>query len=111
MTEQSKKQVEQLIQHWLRINELFESHCELTKCSPDSPMWCGIFSMFEAYEKLVEQQVNDEFKWISWYIYENACGERKFEAKASEAKEPKPIETIEDLFELLEEQEKCNEFS
>ena len=49
----------------------------------------------------VMQKIGDDSNWLDWFIFENDCGEKAMEAGYD--KNLKPIKTIDDLIELIEE--------
>jgi hypothetical protein len=40
---------------------------------------------------------------VTWFAWDNYFGESKLEARASNWKNPRPIETLEDLLDLVED--------
>lgn len=93
------------IEHFIRLyedrNGLLDDFQSLFGVSDDSRVF-ELFSMLDDYMlTLLEEVIGDDDKWVEWYIYENDCGGRGFEAGYDGIK--KPINSVDDLVELIRE--------
>lgn len=68
----------------------------------DNPLFEATWKMFDLYVSATSQLIGDESAWLSWFIYENACGKKEFEATAGTGAKKKKIKTIADLVSLIE---------
>lgn len=68
----------------------------------DYPAWNVSWTIFSKYIELTEQKIGDDFSWLNWFIYDNDCGKKAFEAKASSWKVRRKIRTAKDLARLIE---------
>jgi hypothetical protein len=82
-----------------KMNQLFGI---LSDCKAMLPFWV----QFDSYLKVLSELVGDKDKWIEWYIFENDCGKKAFEAGYD--KKLKPIKTASQLVQLIEEGIKRN---
>jgi len=65
--------------------------------NPDGNVQTRFWQLFESYTKLVAIQVGDDFKWLEWFLYDNDCGKKAMEARASSWKKHRKIRTVKDL--------------
>ena len=56
--------------------------------------------VFDSYITLIAIQVGDHGEWIKWFLWENDCGQKAFEAGYDQ--QTKPIKNLFDLLELIE---------
>lgn len=73
----------------------------------DFPIWEEAWKTYDAYLAGISREIGDRDipgrgTWLRWFIYENQCGRRAFEAKADAWKELRPIRTARDLARLIE---------
>lgn len=74
--------------------EIFRNH--------DFPLWEESWKTYEAYLAAIAREIGDSDGWLHWFIYDNAGGRRRFEAKAAAWSTPRPIRSARDLVRLLE---------
>jgi len=84
------------------IINLYDSLYEMYNCSPESKAVKVIFETFEKYTRSVSIIVGDEFDWLEWYIYDNECGKKGLQAKASSWKKERKIKNVKDLLDIIE---------
>jgi hypothetical protein len=68
--------------------------------SADSEFIDEIWTMFDLYIKNTEMLLEDEFNFLSWYIFDNECGERELTCKIKNGAEFK-IKTIKQLLNAI----------
>lgn len=65
--------------------------------------WEGRFGYLAGISREIgDRDIPGRGTWLRWFIYENQCGRRAFEAKADAWKELRPIRTARDLARLIE---------
>lgn len=55
----------------------------------------------DAYINLLEKSFDDNFQWISWFIFENDFGRKGMEAKGSSDKKLTKIKTVRQLYNIM----------
>jgi hypothetical protein len=73
----------------------------------DFPLWEEAWKTYDTYLAAISREIGDPHipghgTWLHWFIYDNQCGRRAFEAKAASWKERRPIRTPRDLARLIE---------
>lgn len=96
-----KEEIEKFIKIYKKREKLLDNLQELFGFSDDSSVYKTLFEQEEYMLDLLEEVLQDDDKWIEWYIYENDCGDRGFEAGYDGMK--KPINSVDDLVELIRE--------
>ncbi len=84
-------------------NETWDDFEKITMASPESPLFNSIWRIFEKYVDMLSKLIDDDFNWLSWYIYENDCGKNELEAKNSSQKKMHKIKNTKQLLNLIEE--------
>ena len=96
-----KNKIQKYIDQHKKIEELIDSSSELFGFSDGSKFYDYIFEIDNYMMQEVMQKIGDDSNWLDWFIFENDCGEKAMEAGYD--KNLKPIKTIDDLIELIEE--------
>lgn len=55
----------------------------------------------DAYINLLEKSFDDNFQWISWFIFENDFGRKEMEARGSSDKKLTKIKTVKQLYKIM----------
>lgn len=68
-----------------------------------SPLWKGCYGLFDLYTaQLAARLGGNADTWLSWFIYDNDCGENAFKATHDSRTHPAcPIRNLKDLSRLL----------
>lgn len=102
----SKKSDIQLLTEYIdaikKVNSAWESFHPVIGDDPESPICRGLYILNEVCLKAVSEILGDECDWIDWFIWENDCGEKGYEAGFKD--NLKKIKTIEDLYGLIKEE-------
>jgi hypothetical protein len=61
----------------------------------------------QEYVKILSVRWEDQFNWIDWFIWENACGKNKLGVKLDDWDEYKEITTVEELADLFWGEKEC----
>ena len=100
MSEQEKiKLIEDLVGHYKKTRELFDGLEEYVSLV-ETKVWDTYWLMFDSYLETVAKIIGDDFGSISWFIWENDCGARKFEVITEHGVKTN-ICSIEDLVKYL----------
>lgn len=95
-----------ILEAWLKryhdADRAWEQLREATHASPECAIFCAMFGVFDAYTDEIARRVGDNDAWLDWFLWENAAGNRGFEAKASGWAEARKISTAMDLALLIE---------
>jgi uncharacterized protein YllA (UPF0747 family) len=91
------RKIESVIRHYKNLEK------ESKKLSVVFPEWHssdlyeGIYSIVDTLIDEVSKSIEDNFEWLSWFIYENKCGKKGFEANG------KKIRTVAQLVKVIDE--------
>ncbi len=66
----------------------------------ESPLFAQLFATEDLALTYLKKLIGDEYDWLDWFIYENDCGKKGYEA--GEKGNLKPVKTIEDILEIIE---------
>ena len=95
-----KEAVEKFIKIYKQKELLLDKLQELFGFTDSVMLYDTLFAMENFSIELVEEIVDDKGKWIEWFVYENDCGEKEYEAGLFD--HLKKIKTVDDLLELIE---------
>jgi hypothetical protein len=99
-TKEKIKLVSDLVKHYQELNKTFDQLDSLFGGNCESKFFSAIWSAFDAYADTVELAIDDSFKSVNWFIYDNDCGkrglEREFGGKSFK------IKTVNDLIKYIE---------
>lgn len=96
-----KSRIEECIKQFQEIETLYDDCYKLLGCDPESKFFTILYNTHTKYVKTLSESINDDFNWIDWYIWENDCGKKEYEAKASKWKKEKKIKNVEDLVNII----------
>ena len=102
------EQLDKIIFHYRQIESSFDAVYEVGFLDYDSPFVNNIWQSFEGMLDIIEKQLDTT--WISWFIFENRCGEKELRAQTGSMKKLKTIKTTKDLAQLILEDSKDKEF-
>ena len=92
------KETVRLYKHLYRMQEkadkIFGSCC-------GSPLLDPFWQLFDKYVELVEANIGDEHRMLSWYIIENECG--KVDLSAWLHGKSIDVQTVKDLIKVIDE--------
>lgn len=82
--EMSLKEKEASVLKWNAVtlsylNEV-EKLIQLVGASVESPLLTALYTLYDEYTGSVQRELNDEFKWLDWYVWDNEMGAKKLEA-------------------------------
>jgi hypothetical protein len=99
--EDKKKRIENLIDSYKKLESSFEDIFKIFGSGViESELWESVYKSFDMYSNLVSEITGDKDEWITWYIYDNSCGEKGY--TAGYHSNVKPIKNIDDLVDLIE---------
>ena len=76
------------------LNRAFNSTSE-------SQVVSAMYDTHTEYTRLLSEKIGDVHGWLYWYLWDNDGGAREMKAKASKWKRRRPIRTLEDLEQLI----------
>jgi len=82
-------------------SELDSLNDHLNAIAPGAVCKIG-FSFLDSYTRLLSESVGDGDDWVSWFMWENGFGKKRFEAGFNRKK----IKTVDDLWNLIQESKK-----
>lgn len=91
--------LDKIIFHYRQIESSFDTVYKIGFLDYDSLFVNSIWQSFEGMLDIIEKQLDTT--WISWYIFDNQCGEKNLRAKNESMKKPKEIKTTKDLAQLI----------
>jgi hypothetical protein len=80
----------------------YDELARIVGCDPESRLWTAMATMQSALIDQTERLIGDQYKWLSWYIWENDCGKKGYEA--GDANKMRPIRSSADLARMIAEQ-------
>ena len=93
------------------LNDLFTAHDDINlhigalkatlNPDPGCAFYESVFKLLDVAVNATASALGDNSEWLVWMIYENECGRRGHEAGYDG--QIKPIRTVEDLLDLIEE--------
>jgi hypothetical protein len=83
------------------INDVIDELNKVVGSSPESALCTAVYAIAISYTKEIEAKIGDEGEFLQWFWFECQMGKRPMEAKAVHWDEMRPIETTDDLAELL----------
>jgi hypothetical protein len=93
------------------VNAVIETHDKLERAwepaikvfgTHDNALHEASWTVFDLYLDEMEKRMGDTFHWLAWHIYDNQCGDRGLEAKASNWKKARKIDSASMLVKLIE---------
>jgi len=100
----SKKKIEELT---IVIDKVVNSYEKLDKaCNQCIEAGCmdvegKLFAaIWESFDAMLDC-IDNEDMWIHWYVYDNECGKKQYEAKGKNQKKSKQIKCSKDLAKLI----------
>jgi hypothetical protein len=91
------KKLDKIIASYKDLDSTCDQARELGCLEVEGKLFNSIWMAFEGMIDLID----DENRWISWYIWDNECGERGLKAGGLKKIGMKPIKTTKDLAELI----------
>ena len=58
----------------------YDDLARVVGCDPEAPIWTVIGKSNTMLIEQTAKLIGDEGEWLSWYVWENDCGRRGFEA-------------------------------
>ncbi|NBW10119.1 MAG: hypothetical protein EBR82_19035 [Caulobacteraceae bacterium] len=92
--------IEKVCLQYTKLNEAWEPIVQAFK-NHDFPVFEETWRMFDLLIDTVEAMIDDEFSSLTWFIYENKCGEKGLEVSVGD-KLPRACRTPSDLIDFIE---------
>lgn len=99
-TAEKIKIIESLIESYRAMSASADSMLKLLGITADCDALNPFWKAFDKYVEVVSNLVGDSSDWLTWYIWDNKCGERQM--AAGYGGKLKPIKTVKDLVRLIE---------
>ena len=100
-TKEKIEAIESVIKSYKELDGMYDDFYKITNSPPDSPLFNAVFTVVDRYINAVSELVGDDWERVSWYIFENNCGEGGMTVKINEGKE-ELVDTVEKLVEMIE---------
>ena len=102
---QWEQKIKKIVSDYKRLNDCCDAAYDTGTLSVDGKLYTAIWTTHDALLGLI-----DEFEWISWYVYENDCGEKKMEAgyddKVSQISTPRQLAKL-----IVENEDRCEQLT
>ena len=95
------KYVTEVIDHFQKLEEMYEEYTKLFGIDPGAPMIELMYKTFTLYQNSISKLIGDDEGWLDWYIWENDCGKDEHLVSISKWKKSKKIKNIKDLVEII----------
>ena len=70
--------------------------------NPGCPLYTAVFELIDVAILAAASAIGDSAgEWLDWFVHDNDCGRKAYEAGYND--NIKPIRTVEDLLDLIEE--------
>ena len=97
--------ISKLIDHKQALSKVFDAFYKVAGCNPEAPLPDASWKAFDAYTDLVAETIGDKDGWLTWFIWENDCGQKGM--KAGFKGKTKKVKTVEDLIGLIDKPKDC----
>lgn len=97
---EAKRLIEDLIRSKRELDEQWDKFDDLCGSTADSKLGNAIWRQFDFLVRCVSELVGDNVEAVAWFIWDNACGEKKFEHTLPNGK-LKPVKNVSDLLAVL----------
>ena len=94
------KQINTLVSSYRKLDSVLDSLNASVGLDLDSPLFTVSWATFQLALTTTATLIGDKAEWLDWYIYENDCGDKGYEAGPKEAM--RSIRSVEDLLWLIE---------
>jgi hypothetical protein len=92
-------QLDKIVKNYSDLDLIFEKANDLGVFHLEGHFADTVWRSFEGLLEVIEKQLDTD--WLTWYIYDNSCGENGLSAKGSKEKKMKEIKTTKDLAKLI----------
>lgn len=92
---EKKRLIEDVLRVYKDMNDTWNSMNDVLGYVTDSPVGNASWKAFDKYVQMTSLVIGDEGEWISWFVFENECGNKAGKVKVN-GKE-KAIKTVSDL--------------
>lgn len=108
-TDEKIKIVEKLIGEYTKLSAVFDRLDDVLGSDPSAPLFNAVWSSFDSYTDTVSRLIGDPTHYLSWYIYDNQLGEKKFSVRWDsydknnrKRKHSRIVKTVKDLVYVIE---------
>ncbi len=103
--EEIETNCQKVIDRYKELDTLFDKMSDLLGTTIDSPLGEAVWRLFDDYTTEIEAKIGDSNSFLSWYIYDNRCGEGNLEA-AVNGEQGKKISNVKRLAHLIKNYDK-----
>ena len=101
ITESQKILVRKFLERYEKMEDSFEDIFSVFGVGVvDTKLYDGCYGLVDSCIEFISLMLDDTHEWLNWYIYDNECGKRGFEA--GYYSDVKKISSLDDLFMLIE---------
>jgi len=80
------KEIQNLVELWKNNTKFYDSLKKLLLIDPESPLFTRIDDNFNNYVRMVYLATGINLDALNWFIWENDCGQKKFECSKIDGK-------------------------
>ena len=80
------KEIENLVELWKNNNKFYDNLKKLLMADPESPFFLQMDDNFNNYVRMVSLATGINLEALNWFIWENNCGQKKFECSKPNGK-------------------------
>lgn len=102
------KQLDKTVLNYKNLDLVFDQANDLGIFPSEGHFFDTVWKSFEGLIEVIEKQLDTD--WISWYIFDNQCGEKELRGQTGSMKKPKTIKNTKELAQLILEDIKDKEF-
>lgn len=77
-------EIKQVVDRFKELEALYNGMEKLVGVDPEAPLFKTSYALFNDYLAAVAANIGDQFAWLSWHVWENACGANALEASWTE---------------------------
>lgn len=78
--EERKELVQKVVDRHAAISDVFDDLGRIVGCCAESPLFDGVWDVFELLIETTSALIGDKCEWLAWYINENGSGAKRYEA-------------------------------
>lgn len=93
------EQLDKIVFLYQNLDSAFDAAHQIGFLEIEGSFSNAVWAAFEGMLSIIEKQLDTD--WISWYIFDNQCGEKDLRATNGPVKSLKEIKTTKDLAQLI----------
>lgn len=76
-----ESQIRQFVTRFKELDQIWNDFEKSSGANIEGPLGLALWKTFDAYTTEFSERIDDNGRWVEWFIYENRCGEAKLTAE------------------------------